>query len=100
MEQPSGGPKQGASGDQLKEIGDAIIDLLSEKLENPSEAFVLLQQLSIFLWDNYKIDWNEQAGQSMAATRKQRYLGFVSGLVDNMVETGQAFDFTVAPDAG
>ena len=84
MEQTNAGSGPGTTNDQIKEIGDTILALLAEKTENPSEAFVLLQQLSVFLWDNYKIDWNEQPGQPVAASRKQRYLDFISGLIDNI----------------
>ena len=100
MEQPNAGPGPGpgTSSDQIKEIGDSILNLLTEKTENPSEAFVLLQQLSVFLWDNYKIDWHEQVGRPVAATRKQRYLDFVSGLIDDIEKTEQIIDFANSPD--
>jgi hypothetical protein len=100
VEQPAAAPRPGpgTSSDQIKEIGDSILDLLAEKTENPSEAFVLLQQLGVFLWDNYKIDWDEQVGHPVAATRKQRYLDFVSGLIDNIEKAEHIIDFTNSPD--
>jgi hypothetical protein len=71
------------SNEDKSQLGDDILKLLGERTPNPSEAFVLLQQLSIFLWDQYNIDWHDQAGQMVAGTRKQRYLDYVSSLVDN-----------------
>jgi hypothetical protein len=77
---------QQQSEDKMKELGEDIIKLLNERTENPSEAFVLLQQLSIYLWDAYKIDWHDKGAYKVAPTRRQRYLEFVAGLVDNMTE--------------
>jgi hypothetical protein len=73
-----------ANESESKNLGDEILNLLSSRTKNPSEAFILLQQLSIFLWDQYKIDWHDQEYDKVAPTRKQRYLDFVSGLVDRM----------------
>ena len=75
--------QQDPHSDRLK-LGDKIMELLSENTENPSEAFVLLQQLSVFLWAQYKIDWEEKKDLKVAPTRKQRYLDFVSGLIDQV----------------
>ena len=81
------------SADDLTELADEILDMLSERTENPSDAFVLLQQLTIYLWETYKIDWEDKPGSKVADTRKQRYLDFVSGLVDTMlVELSESND--------
>jgi len=52
-------------------------------LKNPGEAFVILQQLSIFIWDQYKIDWSDRGGHKVADSRKQRYIDFISELIDS-----------------
>jgi len=77
--------KNPASND-LETLGDQIMTLLHERTANPSEAFVMLQQMCIFLWDQYKIDWKDHPDCKVADTRKQRYLDFVSGMVDNILE--------------
>jgi hypothetical protein len=63
-------------------LGDEILEMLGQRTKNPGEAFVLLQQLSVFLWAQYKIDWSDVQGHKVADTRKQRYLDFLSGLID------------------
>ena len=63
-------------------LGDEILNLLTERTQNPGEAFVLLQQLCIFVWDQYQIDWKDKEGQKVADTRKQRYLDYVSDLIE------------------
>jgi hypothetical protein len=73
------------SAGDLTDLADEILDLLSERTENPSDAFVLLQQLTIYLWETYKIDWEDKPGSKVADTKKQRYLDFVSGLIDTML---------------
>jgi hypothetical protein len=65
-------------------LGDEIMEMLSSRTKNPSEAFVLIQQLSVFLWAQFKIDWHEHEGHAVAGSRKQRYLDFVSGLIDQI----------------
>lgn len=65
-------------------ISDEILDLLQKNVENPGEAFVLLQQLTIYVWDQFKIDWNNKEGHKVAATRKQRYLDYAGALIDNL----------------
>jgi hypothetical protein len=67
-----------------EDLGNEILDLLALRTENPSEAFILLQQLSIYLWDTYKIDWEAKENSPVAPDRKLRYLGFVAGLVDHL----------------
>jgi hypothetical protein len=70
------------STEKMADLGDEIIKILRERTENPSEAFVLLQRLSILLWYQYKIDWQEKENQKVAPSRKQRYLDFISELID------------------
>jgi hypothetical protein len=65
-------------------LGDEILKLLNERTQNPGEAFVLLQQLGIFVWDQYQIDWKDKEGVKVADTRKQRYMDFVSDLIDTL----------------
>jgi hypothetical protein len=65
-------------------LGDEILEILEKKCENPGQAFVILQQLSIFVWDQYKIDWSQAEGQAPQTTRKQRYLDYVMNLVDTL----------------
>jgi hypothetical protein len=65
-------------------LGDEILKLLNEKTQNPGEAFVLLQQLCIFVWDQYQIDWKDKGDIKVAATRKQRYMDYVSELIDTL----------------
>lgn len=65
-------------------VGDEILKLLNERTNNPGEAFVLLQQLGIYVWDQYKIDWTEKEGQTVSGSRKQRYMDFVSDLIDTL----------------
>jgi hypothetical protein len=71
---------------QPEDLGNEILDLLALRTENPSEAFVLLQQLAIYLWDTYKIDWESKDNSPVHPERKMRYLGFIAGLVDNLTE--------------
>lgn len=78
--------------EELGELGSEILDMLGERTENPSIAFMLIQQLAIFLWDTYKIDWEDQPGSKVAPDRKQRYMDFVSGLVDNMLREKGEWD--------
>jgi hypothetical protein len=71
--------------DQAKEpltLGDEILNLLTQRTQNPGEAFVLLQQLCIFVWDQYQIDWKDKEDQKVADNRKQRYLDYVSDLIE------------------
>jgi hypothetical protein len=68
---------------EKSQLGDDILKLLGERTPNPSEAFVLLQQLSIFLWDQYNIDWHNQPGQVVSEDRKQRYMDYISALIDS-----------------
>jgi hypothetical protein len=74
---PGNPPEQGESN-----LGDEILSMISQRTENPGEAFVLLQQLSIFIWDQYKIDWSENQGVNATGSRKQRYLDYMSQLID------------------
>ena len=65
-------------------LADEIMEVLTKKCSNPGEAFVLLQQLTVFVWDQYKIDWNQKEGKDVASTRKARYMDYVSDLLDNL----------------
>jgi len=65
-------------------LGNEILEMLGQRTKNPGEAFVLLQQLSVFLWAQYKIDWGNSQGHKVADTPKQRYLDFLSGLIDQI----------------
>jgi hypothetical protein len=66
-------------------LGDEILTLISQRTSHPGEALVLLQQLSIFVWDQYKVDWNEHDVIKVADSRKQRYLDYISQLIDACV---------------
>jgi hypothetical protein len=72
-----------------EDLGNEILELMALRTENPSEAFVLLQQLSIYLWDTYKIDWEAKENSPVDPDRKMRYLSFVAGLVDRLTESDQ-----------
>lgn len=67
-------------------LGEEILRLLNERTENPGQAFVLLQQLCLFVWDQYQIDWKDRENQKAADTRKQRYLEYVSDLIDTLMK--------------
>lgn len=63
-------------------LGDEILNTLGEHCKDPGQAFVLLQQLTIYVWDQYKIDWSSSEEHQVAASRKQRYLDYVTQLID------------------
>jgi hypothetical protein len=69
-----------------EDLGNEILDLMALRTANPSEAFMLLQQLSIYLWDTYKIDWEAKENSPVAPDRKMRYLSFVAGLVEHLTQ--------------
>jgi hypothetical protein len=69
-----------------EDLGNEILELMALRTANPSDAFVLLQQLSIYLWDTYKIDWEAKDNSPVLGDRKMRYLSFVAGLVDRLTE--------------
>jgi hypothetical protein len=75
-------PAEASSPENSQSLGDDILKMLGERTQNPGEAFVLLQQLSIFIWDQYKVDWNEREGVPAAGGRKQRCLNYISQLMD------------------
>jgi hypothetical protein len=75
--------------EQSDDIGNEILKILNERMKNPADAFVLLQQLSIYLWSTYKIDWKSQGNQEGAETSKKRLMNFVSGLIDTMTPPEQ-----------
>lgn len=64
------------------DLGNEILNLLGERTKNPGDAYILLQQLSIFIWHQYKIDWNEHEGIPVASSRKQRCLDYIAQLID------------------
>lgn len=68
------------------DLGKDILQMLEMRTANPSDAFVLLQQMCIYLWDTYKIDWEGTPNAPVHPDRKMRYLSFVSGLVDKLTE--------------
>ncbi len=78
-------PGENPATNDLGALGEEIMKLLHERTANPSEAFVMLQQMSIFLWEQYKIDWKDDPNSKISRSRKQRYLDFVSGLVDHLL---------------
>lgn len=84
MENQLGAENEDQSQEHPTTIGDDILDLLGQHCKNPGEAFVLLQQLSIFVWDQYKIDWTQPQEVKESSTRKQRYLDYVSQLLDTL----------------
>ena len=75
-------------------ISDDILELLQKNTKNPGEAFVLLQQLTFYVWDQFKIDWTNSEGREVAPTRKQRYLDYAGALIDNL----RANDMLIQPD--
>jgi hypothetical protein len=75
---------EGAPGEQPANLGDEILNLLGERCKNPGEAFVLLQQLSIFVWDQYKIDWSNAEEHQVATSRKQRFMDYVDQLIETL----------------
>ena len=84
-ESKKGIPAKAVPGDASVNLGNDILNLLGTRTSNPSEAFILLQQLSIYLWDQYQIDWKDQPELKMAPTRKQRYLDFMSNLIESLL---------------
>jgi hypothetical protein len=83
-----------APGNEPSDLGNEILKLLGERTKNPGEAFVLLQQLSIFIWNQYKVDWTQHEDANFAGGRKQRCLDYISHLMDAFTreeaETAQA----------
>jgi len=90
------GPAEKMSSDQnspandREKLGEEIMKMLYERTANPSEAFVMLQQMCVMLWEQYKIDWKEQADSRVSESRKQRYLDFISALIDSLQSKLQA----------
>ena len=65
------------------QVGNQILSLLEGQTSSPSEALMLMQQLTIFIWNHYQLDWKGVPDYPVAETRKQRFLDFISALVDN-----------------
>jgi hypothetical protein len=84
IENESGTPEEQVQNGQPASLGDEILNILGERCKNPGEAFVILQQLCIYVWDQYKIDWSVAEGGATASSRKQRYLDYVSQLIDTL----------------
>ena len=77
----------GAAGENSQEshsndLGDQILNLLGENCKDPGEAFTLLQQLTIYVWDQYKVEWSSAEDHPVASSRKQRYLDYVNGMIE------------------
>ncbi len=83
-ENESRAPEEHFQTSQPASLGDEILNILGERCKNPGEAFVILQQLCIYVWDQYKIDWSVAEGYQVAATRKQRYLDYVTQMIDTL----------------
>jgi hypothetical protein len=80
---PGAQEEQGQKG-QPTNLGEEILNLLGERCKNPGEAFVILQQLCIYVWDQYKIDWTVAENPAVAASRKQRYIDYVTQLIETL----------------
>lgn|GEM_PF-2143703 len=65
-------------------ISEDILNFLQENTSDPGEAFILLQQLTIYIWDQFKIDWNSTESYKVAPTRRQRYMDYITQLLDNL----------------
>jgi hypothetical protein len=65
------------------QVGNQILSLLEGQTSSPSEALMLMQQLTIFIWNHYQLDWKGVAEHPVSETRKQRFLDFISALVDS-----------------
>lgn len=76
----------GTTGPQKRSssISEDILNFLQENTKDPGEAFILLQQLTIYIWDQFKIDWSSTEGYQVAPTRRQRYLDYITQLLDNL----------------
>lgn len=96
----TGATNQGGPGEGKANLGDEILNMLESRTKNPSEAFVLLQQLSVFLWAQFKIDWHDKPGSQVSDSRKQRYLDFVSGLIDQVPAEPEGSENNPDPEAG
>ncbi len=73
-----------------EELADQILKLVQENAEDAGQAFVILQKLSILVWDTYKVDWKDKENSKVASTRRQRLLEYIAGLVDLMTEPEKA----------
>lgn len=81
---PEGAPAEGSPEGQTPTLGDEILEMLGERCKNPGEAFVLLQQLSIFVWDQYKVDWTNAADHQASASRKQRFMDYIVSMIESL----------------
>jgi hypothetical protein len=85
VEKEINGPSVNNQEPEPPSLGDEILRLLNQRTANPGEAFVLLQQLCIFVWDQYQIDWKDKEDLKVADNRKQRYMDYVSDLIDTLI---------------
>ena len=71
-------------------VGGEILKIVEKEIKSPSDAMILLQEITIYLWNQYQIDWQGTPDFPVAEDRKQRFLDFVGALVDNTaVEEGE-----------
>ena len=80
---PTGGEGMGEAPGETVNVGEKILEMLGQYTKNPAEAFVLLNQLAVYVWNQYKIDWKNTEGQPGSASRKDRYMNFISDLLNN-----------------
>jgi hypothetical protein len=69
--QTSGGPG----------LENQILEMLRTRTESPVQAFTILQQLSVFLWTRYDIDWKNDGEKVVADTPEDRYLDYMKELI-------------------
>lgn len=77
-------PENNALPNEEKRVEDEILEILHMRTKDPGEAFVVLQQLSVFLWASYKIDWKNNASGKLAETREGRYLDYLKGMLSQI----------------
>jgi hypothetical protein len=65
------------------QVGNQILSLLEGQTASPSEALMLMQQLTIFIWNHYQLDWKGVPDHPVADTRKGRFLDFISAMIDS-----------------
>jgi hypothetical protein len=63
-------------------VGGEILQMIEKEISSPSEAMMLLQQITLYVWNQYKIDWQGTPDSPVSETRKQRFLDFVSELIN------------------
>ncbi len=73
---------QAAGGPGLE---DQILELLRTHTNNPGQAFTILQQLSVFLWARYDIDWKNNGDNAVTGTPEERYLDYMKELIKHFL---------------